>query len=49
MKIQKMYVKSIEPCQMGTLIEVENWVYPETLLKQLHYDNNYLEIEECAI
>ena len=49
MKIQKMYVKSIKPYPNGTWIEVESWVCPETLLKQLHYDNSHLEIEKCCV
>lgn len=49
MKIRKMYVKNIGPYQTGMLIEVENWVCPQTLLKEVHCDNPYLDIEECYI
>lgn len=49
MKIQKMYVKNIEPYQTGMLIEVENWVCPQTLLKEVHCDNPHLNIEDCFI
>lgn len=49
MKIRKMYVKNIESYQTGMLIEVENWVYPQSLLKEVHQDNTHLNIEDCYI
>lgn len=49
MKIQKTYVKSVGPYQTGMFIELENWISPKALLKELHQDNQLLDIEECYI
>lgn len=39
MYIQKSYVKSIESYQTGFKIELENWVNPETILKDVYNDS----------
>ena len=44
-----MYVKSVGPYQTGMFIELENWISPKTFLKELHQDNQLLDIEECYI
>ena len=49
MKIKKVYVKSVGPYQTGMFIELEDWISPQTLLKELHQDNQHLDIEECYI
>lgn len=49
MKIQKMYVKSTEAYQTDMLIELETWISPEALLKEIHNDNPDLQIGKCHI
>lgn len=38
--IQKHYVKSIENYKSGFIIELENWVNPETVLRDINQNSN---------
>lgn len=47
-KIQKHCVKSIEKYQTGFIIELENWVNPETILRDIKA-NSDIDIRDIRI
>lgn len=48
--IQKHYVKSIQTYQTGFIIELENWVNPEVILKDINTNSDSDDtIKNCRI